>query len=94
MPKRLNLFLPIIALAVLAIAQPAAARAPLSQLRELRAGTAIVQYDAKRTSARTLTRLAGGARIQRFRALPFVTARGPAASLRRLGRLAASPPST
>ena len=80
----------VAALVALGAAQPAAARAPLAQLRELSAGTAIVQFDAKRTSsarvART-ARAAGATRTVRYRVLPFVTVRGPAATLRRIGSL-------
>jgi serine protease AprX len=72
---------------VLACAQGAAARAPLAQLQKLEAGTAIVQYDARTTSAAKLRRIgsaAGVSRTYRFRVLPFVGARGSAAELRRL----------
>jgi subtilisin family serine protease len=80
----------IAGLAALAAAQPAAARAPIAQLRDVRAGTAIVQYDGQQTSARTIARAArnaGASRTVRYRVLPFVTVRGPAAALRRIGSL-------
>src|SRR5260221_7509644 len=66
------------------VAQPAAARAPLAQLRSLRAGTAIVQFDRRATTAARLAGLAGGARVHRFQALPFVSVRGPLVTLRRV----------
>lgn len=75
----------LIATAALAVSQPAAARAPLSQLTELRAGTAIVQYDRHVTTPARLTRVAGITRTARYRALPFVAVRGSAAALSRLG---------
>jgi serine protease AprX len=80
----------IAGVAALLAAQPAAARAPLTQLRELSAGTAIVQFDAKRTSGARVARVAraaGATRTVRYRVLPFVTVRGPAATLRRIGSL-------
>jgi serine protease AprX len=78
------------ALVVLVLAQPAAARAPLSQLGDLRAGTAIVQYDAKRTSSARVARAAsaaGATKTVRYRRLPFVTVRGPEAAMQRVGTL-------
>ena len=77
-------------LTALAVAQPASARAPLAQLRELSSGTAIVQYDtriAPATQVARAARRAGATRTVRYRALPFVTVRGPAATLRRIGSL-------
>ncbi|MEA2494584.1 MAG: serine protease AprX [Thermoleophilaceae bacterium] len=72
------------------MAQPAAAHAPLVQLHALHSGTAIVQYDRKLASADAVAqraRAAGASRTVRYRALPFVTVRGPAATLRRIASL-------
>lgn len=80
----------IAGLTALAVAQPAAARAPLAQLRDLHAGTAIVQYDSRATSPARIVRAArsaGASRTVRYRVLPFVTVRGPATTLRRIGSL-------
>src|SRR4051794_12669534 len=74
----------------LAVAQPVTARAPLAQLRDLHAGTAIVQYDARHSSSAKLARVAraaGATRTVRYRVLPFVTVRGQGAALRRIGSL-------
>ncbi|HEX6714321.1 MAG TPA: S8 family serine peptidase [Thermoleophilaceae bacterium] len=80
----------ITGVSALTAAGPAAARAPLAQLRNVNAGTAIVQYDAKRTSSASLARTArtlGATKTVRYRALPFVTIRGTATTLRRIGSL-------
>jgi serine protease AprX len=77
-------------LAALVVPQPAAARAPLAQLRDLHGGTAIVQYDRKLTSADRVARSArsaGASKVVRYRALPFITVRGPAATLTRIASL-------
>src|SRR6476620_4847085 len=76
-------------LAALAVVQPAAARAPLAQVRSLHAGTAIVQYDRHLSSSSALTRLArvnGATRTVRYRVLPFVTVRGPRVALARIAQ--------
>ena len=74
-----------IAVAVLAVAQPVSARAPLSQVSSLRSGTAIVQYDKHLTTSSRIARLArigGATRTSRYRVLPFVTVHGSNAALR------------
>src|SRR5436190_19509557 len=76
--------------AALAVASPASARAPLAQIRNLHAGTAIVQYDRHRLSPRSLAHIAlenGATKTHRYRVLPFVAVRGSAAQLRRIGTL-------
>src|SRR4051812_14208368 len=77
----------VIAAAAFAAAQPAAARAPLSQVRELRAGTAIVQVDRRAGTASRVVRVArlsGATKTARYRVLPFVVVRGSAGALRRV----------
>src|SRR5436190_23246510 len=86
---RRGVIAPIAVLAALAVAQPAAARAPLAQLREVRAGTAIVQYDRKLTTSKRVARLAntaGATKAVRYRKLPLVTVRGGAATLTRIAK--------
>lgn len=62
------------------------AAAPPRQVRALSTGTAIVQFDSKRTTAKRLTRIAAGARVHRFSALPFLSVRGKRATLARVSR--------
>jgi serine protease AprX len=88
--RRHRIVAALAALAALAVAGPAAARAPLAQLRDLRAGTAIVQFDKRVTTSATVARVArraGATKTVRYRVLPFVTVRGPAAALQRVGSL-------
>src|SRR4051812_1845434 len=71
-------------LAVVVLAAALAAASPAS------ARTAIVQYDRHIISSRSLAHIAlenGATKTHRYRVLPFVTVRGSAAQLRRIGRL-------
>lgn len=70
----------------LCAATPAFARAPEVQLRALRAGTAIIQFDRHSTSGSRLAALAPGAQVHRFKVLPFVSVRGSASTIGRVAR--------
>jgi serine protease AprX len=74
-----------VTIAALSAVQPAAARAPLAQIRGVHAGTAIVQFNRAKTSSAALAkaaRAAGATKTVRYRVLPFVTVRGGATALR------------
>jgi serine protease AprX len=86
-----GIYAAIAAAAMLAAAQPAAARAPLAQVRQLSAGTAIVQVDkrAARTRVARTARLRGATEARAYSRLPFVVVRGSATALQRVARMRA-----